>query len=382
MDLSLHEKAVLITKSPRLEDNPNDTDFEFKIINVLTDGKPRNILYSLAKYTPNNKDKLFFYPGCDVPRYKVREWGNKYNISITTDESKATHSIAGKKTVNACLQDIRYFSEDSDVYCSWLRLNFQPSLQINELIALIKQCEYKSVLIDRNSCNNFGMQSFGYGKTYNHSPHTSSTYGFKCFLGDMAHSDWTTYNRLTTVTDEDFARLNNLNNPSYTVYSEQSLIELVNEDSAIIDKTMYNQIRTMFESTNREDKLMALSIMSNCNVKPSLHFLLLLLREFSGQIVSLKEHKHVNFKSLLKYLALPNWDYLNVDDIIQCLMNKDELTMEIITEVADEVKRSMQKDHNTKHFKINTITVSDEVKNHMMDKIKLQQSTQLIGKEE
>ena len=382
MNLSKYKTAVVIDRSPNPTDKPNDTSFDFKVVNVFEWEDVKDpIAHTLKTYTPGNKDKLFFYPGCDVPRYKVRSWAQNKNISITTNEAKATHVIAGIKTVSNCVnRSNRFMSDHADVYCNWLDKNFPGSAHASELKAIIKSTTYDKVLMNRTIMG--GYMNSGYGTSSRHSSLLAGDYGFKELLGDMPGSVWTTWHSVITVTDEDLAKLNNIAYPGSIVYSEQSLIELVNENSAIIDQKMYIQIKTMFESVNREDKLMALSIMSNCNVKPSLHFLLLLLQEFATTIVSLKEHKHVNFKSLLKYLALPNWDRLTVDNIIQCLMDKDELTMQIVKEVAEGVKTTMQNAHNTTHFKINTITVSNDVKNHMLEKMQQEKSTQLIGKEE
>ena len=48
-----------------------------------------NSLLSVNVYTPNAKDKLYFHKKCNVPRYKVRDWGKAKNISITTKQEKA-----------------------------------------------------------------------------------------------------------------------------------------------------------------------------------------------------------------------------------------------------------------------------------------------------
>jgi len=56
-----------------------------------------NSLLSDNVYTPNVKDKLFFHKKCNVPRYKVREWGKAKNISITTKQEKANANFINLK---------------------------------------------------------------------------------------------------------------------------------------------------------------------------------------------------------------------------------------------------------------------------------------------
>jgi hypothetical protein len=377
MNLSNYKRAVWINEIR----NPTDseTSFKYTIINIFKSDDIRdyhNLNLDLKVYEPSKKDKIYFFPGCDVPRYKVRIWGKDKDVSITNNVNKASHIIAGVKTVSNCINYSGYgMTEDSQVYCDWLDENYPLSLEIVELKNLIKAVGNDNVYFNRaNFRGAYSKHGLGKLSTYHNKNQplpTAATYGFTSLTGQMPGSTFENWVNISYITDEDLIKLNLILDPTSKVYSEKSLIEHVNEDSATIDQEMFKQIKAMFNSNSREDHLMALSIMSNCNVKPSLHFLLLLLQEFSHIILSLKEHKHVNFKSLLKYLALPRWDNLRVDDIIQCLMEKEELTMEIVKEVAEGVKEVMQKDFNTTHFKINSITVSEEVKNHILKRLEI-----------
>jgi hypothetical protein len=379
MNLANYKKAIWIDQIEKPND-PN-TSFKYKTINVFETDDIKDfsvIQLDLKEYIPTAKDKLYFYPGCDVPRYKVRSWGKDKDVSITNNSDKATHIIAGVKTIRECVKyGIYSVTEKADVYCTWLDQNYPFTTELVELKNAIKATGNSVVYINKNNIRG-GYNYNGLGNISKHrgigTPlHKAEDYGFKSLTGQIPGSQFNSWVTVKYVEEADLLKLNEIFDPKSKIYSEKSLIGSVNEDSAIIDQEMYKQIKTMFKSTNREDQMMALSIMSNCNVKPSLHFLLLLLQEFSPIIVSLKEHKHVNFKSLLKYLALPNWDNLTVDDIIQCLMDKEELTMEIVKEVAEGVKHVMQDKFNTKHFKINSITVSEDVKNYMLKRLEITQ---------
>jgi hypothetical protein len=373
MNLSNFETAIFIDQVEK----PNDpsTSFMYKKIHIFKseDIKDHNEV-NLNGYKPNKKDKLFFYPGCDVPRYKVRTWGKDKEISITNKESSATHIIAGIKTVKNCLNiGIYAMSEDAEVYCKWLDQNYPMSVELINMKSAIRGAGHDRIFINRYLLGGYSANGLGEIDRYGmRNGHTAATFGFKSLTGELPGSNFKNWTSINYADEAELLKLNTMFDETSNVYSEQSLIEYVNEGSAIIDKAMYEQIRAMFKSNSKEDHLVGLSIMSNCNVKPSLHFLLLLLQEFSHIIVSLKEHKHVNFKSLLKYLNLPRWDMLSVDDLMQCLMDKEELTMKIVKEVAEGVKHSMQNSFNTKHFKISKITVSEDVKTHMHKRIQSQ----------
>tara|TARA_R110000868_G_scaffold402872_3_gene679628 strand:- start:410 stop:1537 length:1128 start_codon:yes stop_codon:yes gene_type:complete len=366
MSLQNFKEAIYINV---VKEPDNDISFfEYKTIFVNEENISSLYKVDLAAYNPTNNDKLYFYPGCDIPRYKVRTWGKSRNITITNKESSATHIIAGKKSISGCLNSNAYMStENSNVYCEWLDKNYTETAEIIQLKNVIEKTAYHKIFISRSEKRD-AYAGLGKLSTWDvREGKTAKHYGFKSLTGDHQGSMFKSWERIDYADSEQLKKLKTMHDPNGNICSEKSVIEYVNENSAIINKSMYEEIRNLFKSTNREDQLVGLSIMSNCNVKPSLHFLLLLLEEFSMKINTFKERNHVNFKSLLKYLNLPRWDFLTVDDMMQCLMDKDELTMEIIKEVADGVKKGMQRDHNTKHFKINTITVSEDVQNHMIN---------------
>ena len=133
---------------------------------------------------------------------------------------------------------------------------------------------------------------------------------------------------------------------------------------------MYSRLKDMFGNTNKADHLVALEIIANSNINPSLHHILLLLREFSNNIMDLKESKHINFKSLLEYIGIRRSDmyYLNEDKIVNILMEKDVLTMSNIAELADSIKTVMKTHADTQHFLISKITISKEVQSYLKNK--------------
>ena len=60
-----------------------------------------------------------------------------------------------------------------------------------------------------------------------------------------------------------------------------------------------------------------MELMSNCDFKESIVYLLFLLKEFWSSLIPLKESSHVNFKSLLSFLKLGQKKKHNPIDIHQ-----------------------------------------------------------------
>lgn len=83
MNLSHFNDCIWITEIPR----PNDTVKQFQWDNrkTYTHWEGFNAVPPDTKgdYIPTKGDKLFFFQGCNCPRFKVRPWAEKFGGSIT-----------------------------------------------------------------------------------------------------------------------------------------------------------------------------------------------------------------------------------------------------------------------------------------------------------
>jgi len=354
---------------------PNSTvqDFKWELLQVYKDSQYSMTIPKIEtnnkEYIPKAKDKLYFYPGCNVPRYKVREWGKKNDISITIKEDNATVKFGSRLSISKCLSYDTHTRMDKFKYLAWLdsmwsRDDGNIKLMCEEILKSASNYVYLQKYGSGSNISMFMNLKDYHGNPYDRVKDHNITH-------DLAEADKDAngWYRSVYVTDNNYQILSSLL-ASPDVYSQQAVIGLINEDAMVIDQEMYGTLRNMFASNSDKDKLMALEIIGNCNIDPSLHHVLLLIKEYHNQIYAMSESKHVNFKSLLEYIGVGRMSMGNINDdlMITCLMDKDVLTMQIVKELAEGVKDIWKDQYDTTHFKINTITVSDDVKRYFKEK--------------
>jgi hypothetical protein len=323
---------------------------------------------SISKiYTPNPKDKLYFYPGCNVPRFKVREWGKKNKITVTVTEDKANAKFASSKSFYKYVSDEYYTKVSLPAFIKFIEINYDNHYtNYDELISTLDTYNKDYILLKSHISGVHVM--------------LHNTYNNRETLYDKTIEDldpnYTQYMRYQKVNMNDWVHFYNLcTDPN--VYSQQSIIGLINEDSTIINSELYEELKTMLQADDRKNIVMAMEIMASSNLNLSCHYVMLLLRECGEIMYSYKEKNHVNFKSMIEFLNIKNhWTNITEDIMIQTLMDKEVLTMETLTETCEAVKAVMERESNTKHFIISKITVSDEVKNYFKEQA-IQQTTQL-----
>lgn len=112
------------------------------------------------------------------------------------------------------------------------------------------------------------------------------------------------------------------------IYLEEELLALLNSDSVTIDVEKYQEFRAFGRTADKENLILLMELMSNCNFTDSVVYLLFLLKEFGYLMESLKESNHVNFKSLLNFLELDPKDFKNVSimDMTRALQEHNQFT--------------------------------------------------------
>jgi len=328
---------------------------------LLLDGK---------EYNPTPKDRLYFYPGCSILRHKVREWGKTDNITITRHQDKATAEFIAMNTLKQMFTDQYITKVSKDMFIEFLTLNYPEDnfeLQIDEIRNTVSDFVYLDIgwdiqqwlLFDSQNNNNNGKnRAKEVGITISLKD-LWRKYNLNAAKHDQIHRGFTAW-----MDDKTFDQLTHLFN-STKVYTQESLIQHINKGATIIDNGMYMQLNNMLASNNKEDIIVAMECMANCNLDRSLGKILLLLKNHYGSAIhSRKEKNHVNFKSLLTFINMPGLNWITYDNIIDNMMDKGLLDKQTLEELMPLVKHDMKKNHDTGHFKINTITVSNEVKRY------------------
>lgn len=299
----------------------------------------------LNEYTLTNNDKFYFLPGVVIPRIKLKDIANSHNIRTVRDVDVATTIFIGNKTIDK-LTDV-----------SW-----QYACTTSKFLEFIEAANDAS-----------HITTFYYDKIKD---------ALEFYTNDIIFINYSTMRLLNHddipyhIQNDD--KLNNGSEPFVTildehvelykqiqgkdVYSEECLLQYINGADAVdIDLSMYNTLSDMFNSSDSDNWTLAMEVMANSDYIKSLLYTCFLMHYQGNKISNIKSRNHVNFKSLCVYLDIsPNYPTMSIDEIVNTLISKKAITEDniniVLKEFGAEIKRG-----STDHFKVKTITMSDEV---------------------
>ena len=141
MDLTTFEKEIVITGIPYPYDIDTDA-FVWEEL-ILSDHTLKNeavptVAINGGNYIPKPKDRIYFFPGTEVPRHKVRAWGKKNDASVTIKTSSGTAFFASSESLRQCFSDESYCVITKEGFLDWLECNYDMNeanaIQIQTLV--------------------------------------------------------------------------------------------------------------------------------------------------------------------------------------------------------------------------------------------------------
>jgi hypothetical protein len=269
---------------------------KIKIKNGLTSEDMKESLDS--DWTPAEKDRLYFFPGCAVPRFKVRE---KFNTTIKPEYATAAFiSSQGLKASermfdvinNAVKVDGQYMAEYFE------HIYGKSHHFVLKYKSLLLNCE-DDVILDNNAmykliwyCPEDARNSKDSIRQWRHTHHYEE-------YSDVFIPKSDELNFYSPVVNSDLDKL------TCPIYSQDAILRILNDDNIVINEKKYEELRLMANSEDDENLILVMELMANANYKKSFVYLLLLLKEFQAKIAKQKRAiDHVNFKALLHFLDL------------------------------------------------------------------------------
>lgn len=211
--------------------------------------------------------KLYAFPNCKVPQFKIKDILKSLNATLTNDWSTATGFIGsenafkiqekGKDTMNV-LGGYTYYN------CYYTE-NTHESAIYPEL--------YKTAT-----------------KTYMNTHATG--------LGYMGSTD------IKFLLPLGAGILYRILSEKLPIISEDSLLNQ-STSNCIIDEELYDSLNSMLNSTDDENKSLALHTIANCNIKESIVYIYLIARNYEY------DFRHSRFKNIKLFYETANMDYLS-----------------------------------------------------------------------
>ena len=303
-------------------------------------------------YVPTKGDTIYLLPGVNIPRMKLKDLALNLGIRVVRDATKANVVFSGKSSVGKLTTSSWYYIADANKILENVKELCHDQYYIDKLETAISSTGATKVCSDwsdmRNTLckNDYSI----YESTY--------VYGVEPEYLDV-------YNDIQ----------------SKPIYCESELLTNINgDDSTVIDYDIYQQLKTMFQSSDNDNHILAMEIMANSHYENSVLYLLMLLSDFSNIISNTHTKNHVNFKSMLAYF---NWvprqiGSQDADDIIKTIDGKGLLTLDMIQvlykEYSNDIHRNIAYDQV---FEIKEVTIKQDY----LDKLNLT-SLNLINPEE
>jgi hypothetical protein len=327
-----------------IQSDENEVEIRVEPLYVMESRNEDIFTEYLDEYTPTKGDKLYFLPGVNVPRIKLKDLALQHGIRTVRNIDDATHIFAAKNTKDKItsgqwfysldLKDFNAIMEDENIYMDdRYRENIRQALEFNT--------ENKVL--------------FHYGQV-NDIKHGDNEQ-LKLYGDKINSSTW-----FSTIDEEHSDLAQKM--IGATVYDEMAILKHINgDDATVIDEAMFEQISDMFKSNDKDNHVLAMEIMANSNYTESLLFLEMLFKEFSGRISDTHTKNHVNFKSLIGFLK-KNKNYLgtDLDDVVDSLLDKDTISKDMMDTLMKKYSHEIADSGDTDHFKVKIITLSDELK--------------------
>lgn len=308
-------------------------------LNFITGGFDTEIAdsFNIVKtpYSPSKGDKIYFLPSVSVPRVKFKNVCVEFGVKTIRDVEQANVIFGSKKSISDITTYTWAYKCKTENFKALIK-RFESEIDGHDLEKIETALEFYNnevVALDYN------------------------LYDWVINIIGNEDSENRYSNRLSMVKEEYVDLFNALQGKE--ILDEASVINVLNgEDATEIDKSMFEHLSDMFESSDTDNHVLAMEIMANSKYVESLIYLELLFHKYAHKISDRHTKNHVNFKSLISYLDKDK-SYLNtdIDDIAKSLVNKDQFTTDKLEIIMEYLSSHIQSRGDSKYFTVKTITV-------------------------
>ena len=305
------------------------------------------------EYTPKMSDKLYFLPGVNIPRIKLKEFALKYHIKTTRNVDEADVIFGGNLSNHKVITRQWRYSVKTEYFeaCfeALIELGKLDERTIEKISTALEFYTQDTILSDHRSISILGdanlYNTLVINPAYELMQNRQSLYSYEV--------------------EEEYLELVKFLDGT-EVLNEDALLKHINGDDAVlINKEVYQQLQAMFDSSDRDNWVLGMEILANSKYTESLFYILKLLGQNYPKLRECRSVDHVNFKSLLSYLGISkhNMDF-NVDKKIQKLMDKGVLTTGMLNALIRDELYNPSTFHSTM-VQIKTVTVNENIAKYL-----------------
>ena len=317
--------------------------------NLYMDNYDQVINIKHHDYTPQIGDKLYFMPGVNIPRIKLKDLAINYNTKTVRDPLEANVIFAGTNTSAKITDSAWEYSIPTDLFKQFFDAAQEhlDEYDKEKVKTALEFYDKPIILTNWDTCNKLGYEHL-------------NIYRNLIINTGVAIREMRESHRVYKINTEDFSLYNKVKD--IELYSETALLDKLNgKDSVVIDSEVYDQLGAMLNSSDEDNHIMAMEIMANCNYRESLLYLEFLFKEYAYKFSVSTAKNHVNFKSLLAYLGKDRTRLdTTIDQIMDSLIDKNVLTEDKVEEILKRYSSEISQYGDKKYFKVKSITLQQE----------------------
>mgnify|MGYP003626565873 FL=1 len=303
--------------------------------------------FSENKYTPSYGDKLFFLPGINIPRVKLKNLTLSHNVKSIRDIDKSSAVFANSFTFSKMVECKYYNTLPTSLFKQYFEIikDDLDSVQVGMVEASLESYSNDVILLDY------------YTRSAMTDDNLTSIKNNSDFINQV--DDHYFLDRFNVLNEDQVGLFKLLSTKE--IFQETDIIELLNGDKALsIDDEVFNQLSEMMNSSDIENHTLVMEIIANCEYRTSLLYLMVLFEKYGYIFMRSRVKSHINFKSLLSYLDLSTHDMnVSIDTIMKLFIKREVLTekwIDTLLSIYDsEVRRG-----ESSYFKCKTMTLNDE----------------------
>ena len=303
-------------------------------------------------YTPMKGDKLYFLPGVNIPRIKLKDLATKFGIRTVRDVSEANVIFGSSKTKDK----MTGYTWKYKIPTTLVQLFFETykndmdDYQFSKIDNALEFYTEEYILTDWSTARNFTDNDLPQWNSYSQQPQYTDYHSKSRASSEHVHE-----------VNKDYIHLYDLIKGKEIIDESCLLDQLNGDDAVIIDADMFTQLTTMFNSSDDDNHILAMEIMANSKYKESLLYIEMLFKNHSYSIGNCHTKNHVNFKSLLSYLGKANrYIDTNLDNIMESLISKKVLTKDKVDILLENYGHEINSRGDSIYFKVQTITVNED----------------------
>ena len=303
-------------------------------------------------YTPMKGDKLYFLPGVNIPRIKLKDLATKFGIRTVRDVSEANVIFGSSKTKDK----MTGYTWKYKIPTTLVQLFFETykndmdDYQFSKIDNALEFYTEEYILTDWSTARNFTDNDLPQWNSYSAQPQYVDYHSKSRSSSEHVHE-----------VNKEYIHLYELIKGREIIDESCLLDQLNGDDAVIIDADMFTQLSTMFNSSDDDNHILAMEIMANSKYKESLLYIEMIFKNHAYTIGNCHTKNHVNFKSLLSYLGKSNrYIDTSLDDIMESLISKKVLTKDKVDILLENYGHEINNRGDSTYFKVQTITVNED----------------------